>query len=247
NMCGFLYTGADIGGFGDSSSRDLLLRWLAFGVFTPLMRDHSALGTLAQEPYRFGNIDAFRRTLQLRYRLLGYIYSEFMKAALNDECLFRPLAFDYPEDGFAAGVEDQLMFGESLMLTPVCEQNAKGRYVYLPEDMLFVKFISHETAETERFVEYLEDGTPYLKQSLPAGHHYIDVALDEIPFFVRPGKLIPLLKPANNTAELDLNTTELLAYPHGAKEVAYRYYTDDGISKNYNDPAHFRTLIFTKE
>ncbi len=246
NMCGFLYSGADLGGFGADTSGDLLLRWLQFGIFTPLMRDHSALGTLDQEPYRFGNIDAFRRTLQLRYRLMGYIYSEFMKAALEDECLFRPLAFDYPEDAFAKRVEDQLMFGESLMLAPIYEQNAKGRYVYLPEDMLFIKFISFETAQSERNVEYLEDGTPFVKQPLPAGHTYIDVALDEVPLFIRPGKLLPLLRPANNTAELDFSSTELLAYPHGAKEVAYRYYTDDGVSKDYSSPSNFKTLIYTK-
>ena len=244
-MCGFLYSGADLGGFGADTSGDLLLRWLQFGIFTPLMRDHSAIGTLLQEPYRFGNIDAFRRTLQLRYRLLGYIYSEFMKAALEDECLFRPLAFDYPEDAFAKRVEDQLMFGESLMLAPVYEQNAKGRYVYLPEDMLFVKFISLEEAEDGRFVEYLEDGTPYVAKPMPAGHHYVDVALDEVPLFVRPGKLLPLLRPANTTAELDFTAPEVIAYPHGQKELAYRYYTDDGVTKDYQDPSHFRNIVFT--
>jgi alpha-glucosidase len=245
NMCGFLYSGADLGGFGADTSGDLLLRWLQFGIFTPLMRDHSAIGTLLQEPYRFGNIDAFRRTLQLRYRLMGYIYSEFMKAALEDECLFRPLAFDYPEDTFAKRVEDQLMFGESLMLAPVYEQNARGRYVYLPEDMLFVKFISLEEAENERFVEYLEDGTPYIAKPMPAGHHYIDVALDETHLFVRPGKLLPLLRPANTTAELDFTAPEVIAYPHGQKELAYRYYTDDGVTKDYTEASHFKNIVFT--
>ena len=102
NMCGFLYIGADLGGFGANTSRDLLLRWLALGVFTPLMRNHAAIGTREQECYQFGNMDDFRHILGVRYRLIPYLYSELMKAALEDELHIRPLAFDYPEDKMAA-------------------------------------------------------------------------------------------------------------------------------------------------
>ncbi len=109
NMCGFLYTGADLGGFGSDTTRDLVLRWLALGVFTPLMRNHAALGTREQECYQFENIEDFRHVIGVRYRLLPYLYSEYMKAALNDDMYFKPLAFEYPDDSMAAQVEDQLM------------------------------------------------------------------------------------------------------------------------------------------
>lgn len=66
NMCGFLYTGADLGGFGANTTRDLLLRWLALGVFTPLMRNHAALGTREQEPYQFEHIEDFRNVIGVR-------------------------------------------------------------------------------------------------------------------------------------------------------------------------------------
>ena len=72
NMCGFLYTGADLGGFGANTTRDLLLRWLALGVFTPLMRNHAALGTREQEPYQFEHIEDFRNVIGVRYRLVPY-------------------------------------------------------------------------------------------------------------------------------------------------------------------------------
>ena len=88
NMCGFLFIGADLGGFGDNTSQDLLLRWLSLGVFTPLMRNHSALGTRRQEPYCFDDTDAFRRIIGIRYALLPYIYSEYMKAVLRNEMMF---------------------------------------------------------------------------------------------------------------------------------------------------------------
>ena len=66
NMCGFLYTGADLGGFGANTTRDLLLRWLALGVFTPLMRNHAALGTREQEPYQFEHIEDFRNVIGIK-------------------------------------------------------------------------------------------------------------------------------------------------------------------------------------
>lgn len=119
NMCGFLYTGADLGGFGCDTSRDLLLRWLALGVFTPLMRDHSCEGTRNQECYQFEHIEDFRNVIGVRYQLLPYIYSEYMKAALTDDMMFKPLAFEYPDDKIAAHVEDQLMLGNEIMIAPV--------------------------------------------------------------------------------------------------------------------------------
>ena len=71
NMCGFLYVGADLGGFGADTTRELLLRWLALGVFTPLMRDHAAIGTRDQEAYQFGDTEAFRSVIETRYRQIG--------------------------------------------------------------------------------------------------------------------------------------------------------------------------------
>ena len=141
NMCGFLYAGADLGGFGSDTTRDLLLRFLALGVFTPLMRNHTALGTREQECYQFENTEDFRHVVGVRYRLLPYLYSEYMKAALTDDMYFKPLAFVYPDDKMARRIEDQLMLGNEIMIAPVYEQNAKGRYVYLPEEMKFVKFL----------------------------------------------------------------------------------------------------------
>ena len=91
----FLYAGADLGGFGADTTRELLLRFLALGVFTPLMRDHTAIGTREQECYQFENVEDFRHVIGVRYRLIPYLYSEYMKAALNDDMYFQPLGFVY--------------------------------------------------------------------------------------------------------------------------------------------------------
>ena len=215
NMCGFLYTGADLGGFGTDTTRDLLLRWLALGVFTPLMRNHAALGTRKQECYQFEHIEDFRHVIEVRYRLIPYLYSEYMKAALNDDLYFKPLAFTYPKDPMALQVEDQLMLGEEIMIAPVYTQNAKGRYVYLPEEMKFVKF--------------LPNGTLY-EQTLPAGHHYVEIALNEVPLFIRQNKCIPLASPAEYVDALDTKNLTLIGY----KNTSYALYEDDGIHKDYD-------------
>ena len=144
NMCGFLYTGADLGGFSCNTTEDLLLRWLALGVFTPLMRNHTAQHTRDQEIFRFRNWEDMRNVVSVRYALLPYLYSLLVKCACRDEMMFRPLAFDYPQDKTAIRVEDQLMLGDECMIAPVVGQNARGRHVYLPEDMLLVRFRSAE-------------------------------------------------------------------------------------------------------
>ena len=148
NMCGLLYSGSDIGGIGDDTTEDLMLRWMEFGIFTPLMRNHASMGTRKQEVYQFKAVEDFRNLIRLRYALLPYLYSEFVKAALEDEMYFRPLAFDYPKDAQAVQVEDQLMVGGSVMIAPVYQQNALGRYVYLPEHMLMIRVKAPEDLRT---------------------------------------------------------------------------------------------------
>lgn len=217
NMCGFLYTGADVGGFGENVTRDLLLRWLAFAVFTPLMRNHSALGTREQECYRFENTEDFRHIIALRYRLIPYLYSEYMKAVQNDGMLFKPLSFVYRDDPMAKTVEDQLLVGDSIMVAPVYTQNAQGRYVYLPEDMLYINFQTEEQ---------------YTCTPLTKGVHYISVALNEVPLFLRKDRILPLCKSARCTDLLNLNHLELLYYTNS--RAAYTLYEDDGISKRQN-------------
>ncbi len=219
NMCGFLYSGADIGGFGSHCTRDLLLRWLAFGIFTPLMRNHSALGTRRQECYNFGDTSAFKDILSIRYSLIPYLYSEYMKACLNSDMMIKPLSFDYPSDELACTTEDQLLIGESLMIAPVYTQNAKGRYVYLPEDMLFVLFKSSSHRKSA---------------VLRKGVHYIDAAVDEVPVFIRKNKLLPLCRTSECTDLMNTSMFEVIAFAD--QGITYEMYEDDGISKDYFNP-----------
>ena len=111
-ICAAFFTAVQISeALTKAQPRDLVLRFLALGVFTPLMRDHAAEGTREQECYQFENIEDFRSVINTRYRLIPYLYSEYMKAALNDDMYFKPLGFVYPDDKMAIRVENQLMLG----------------------------------------------------------------------------------------------------------------------------------------
>ena len=227
-MCGFLYSGADLCGFSCDTTPDLALRWLEFGLLTPLMRNHSAVGTRMQEYYRFPEVlPAVRNMIRLRYALLPYLYSEFTKAALENTSYFRPLAFDYPDDPDAREVEDQLLLGEGLMAAPVYVQNAHGRHVYLPEPMKLLR------------LRAVDD---YDEEILPAGHHYIRCALDEMLLFIRPGHIIPVAQPANNTAELDDASLTLWSFLPNGESAEYRMYRDDGVTTEYEKKEHWKTL-----
>ena len=227
-MCGFLYSGADLCGFSCDTTPDLALRWLEFGLLTPLMRNHSAVGTRMQEYYRFPEVlPAVRNMIRLRYALLPYLYSEFMKAALENTSYFRPLAFDYPDDPDAREVEDQLLLGEGLMAAPVYVQNAHGRHVYLPEPMKLLR------------LRAVDD---YDEEILPAGHHYIRCALDEVLLFLRPGHIVPVAQPANSTSELDDANLTLWSFLPDGESAEYRMYRDDGVTTEYEKKEHWKTL-----
>ena len=213
NMCGFLYAGADIGGFGQDTTEDLILRWLALGIFVPLLRNHCTFGARRQEFYLFENKKAIKNLLDLRYSLIPYLYSEYVKSALRGELLYTPLGFLYPNDGRAKEIEDQLFVGGSIMIAPVYRQNEKGRLVYLPESMKMVK---------------IKSVTDYREKVLPRGDHYIEIGFDETVFFIAPGKALPLANPVSHVEELDDKNFLWLKNSEG--EVDYELYTDDGVT-----------------
>lgn len=230
NMVGILYTGADIGGFGADATEDLVMRWIQLAMFSPLMRNHSAMGTREQEVYRFDHIEEFRKIINIRYGLLAYIYSEYMKSALNSEMYFKPLSFVYTDDEFTSQVEDQLLVGDSLMIAPVYNQNAKGRYVYLPEEMAMLRFRGVDDYDTE---------------ILPAGHHYVEAGLFEMLVFVRPDKILVLTDGGEYTDEVDCDHVKALAFVKTKAE--YVWYEDDGMRKDYENPDNYGRMTIEKD
>ncbi len=181
NMCGFMYVGSDIGGFNDNTTEELLMRWMGLGVFVPLMRNHAAAGTRYQELYRFTDTDAFKNIVSIRYALIPYLWGAYKKAVEDDTLMYKPLGFEHPDDKVAVATEDQLYVGDDIMICPVYTQNAIGRYVYLPEPMTMVRMKSSDEYALEKY---------------DAGHYFVEIAAQEIVFFIRDGHEIPLYKSA---------------------------------------------------
>lgn len=226
NMCGFFYIGADTGGFGGHCSGELLNRWLQLSIFTPLLRNHTAIGSDNQEPYAFTEdiLNNSRNLIKARYRILPYIYSEYMKAVNNYNLMFKPLSFEFDDD-LAKEVEDQILLGDQLMIAPVHHPNHKGRYVYFPEKMLEVSFLDDDMATS-------------IKEK---GIQYIEYDLDELKFFIRKNTMIPYVKSSKNIKELDQQNLEILAYVDD--EASYNLYDDDGESYDFMKGESFSTEI----
>ncbi len=225
NMTGFLYNGADLGGFGSNTTEDLVLRFLELGVFTPLMRNHAAQGTRDQEIFRFSTWEDMKNVVTVRYALIPYLYSEFVKAAMTDGMYFRPLAFDYPQDKTALRIEDQVMLGNDCMIAPVIEQNARGRHVYLPEDMLMVRFRSADD---------------YDQVKLEKGHHWIEIDLHELPLFIKRGHAIPMAKAAEYVEGIDTSDLTMLGWLD--EDIDVTLYDDDGYTTHIDRAKGLRTL-----
>lgn len=217
NMCGFLYSGADTCGFGSNIDPELAIRWNQLSIFTPLYRNHSALGTKDQEPFAFDlEVEKIiKNTIRFRYAIIPYLYSEFMKAVNNSDMFIKQLGIEY-QDKLSKEVEDQLLIGDSIMIAPIYEPNKRGRYVYTPEDMLLWKVKDHTSKDFE---------------IIKKGHNYIDIDINEFSVFIRKNKMLVLGEPAQSTKDINSETLNIIAFVEN--EAEYTLYDDDGISNDY--------------
>lgn len=213
NFCGYLYSGADTGGFSGDTSPELLIRWFQFSLFTPLFRNHAAMGTRRQEPYAYDEetVGILRNILQLRYAMIPWLYSELLAAAESDKPLFKPLSWCY-RDNRSRDSDDQLLLGDSLMLAPVVQPAVSGRLVWLPETMALWKASSCENPHWT---------------VVPAGDCYIELGLQETPVFLRPDSVLVMVPPAERVEKLSVERLDVIVFLKCRAE--YVLHDDDGI------------------
>jgi alpha-glucosidase len=173
-LSGVPFVGSDVGGFLDNTTPELWIRWLQMAVFTPFLRNHSNIDTVAQEPWAFGpRIEEIARdSLHLRYQLIPYLYGLFQEASRTGAPMMRPLLWHYPNDPVAAACSDQFLVGENLMVAPILRQGAVARSVYLPRGEWF-DFWSGEL---------FQGGV----------HVVLPAPLERIPILVRSGTILPM-------------------------------------------------------
>lgn len=216
-LSGVPFVGPDVGGFSGDCTPELLARWTQAGALTPFFRNHSALGTRAQEPWAFGaQTEALvRAAIELRYRLLPYIYTCFRAATEDGLPLMRPMMLEYGEDLATHALADQYMFGRDLLVAPVCRPGATHRMVWFPPG-LWHDFHTGEAISGP-------------------GFRVVEAPLARLPLFVRGGALLPLGPVVQHTGE-PMPELELRAYPGAELEGAW--YDDDGETIGYHCGAY---------
>lgn len=224
-LSGMAFVGTDVGGFGSDVTPELLIRWVQIGCFSPLFRNHSAKGTKAQEPWQFGEevMNIYRKYVELRYRLLPYFYDAFYETEKKGMPVMRPLVLQYEKDKNTWNLNDEFLAGSSLLVSPVVEQGAEKKLVYLPEGTWY----DYWTGEAL-------SGSAYLIKDAP---------LDVCPVFVKGGAVIPNYPPQEYMGEKQVKELILDVYEGNG---SYMHYQDDGVSFAYENGV-FNQYAFIQE
>ncbi|MBS1794840.1 MAG: DUF4968 domain-containing protein [Acidobacteria bacterium] len=189
-LSGFTYWSHDVGGFVDRAPRDLYRRWLAFGVLTSHTRAH---GAPPREPWEYdaGLVEDFRRALDMRYSLMPYIYAQAADSSAKGHPMLRTLFFEFPQDETSWLVDDEYMFGSDLLVAPLFDESG-SRKVYLPPGA----WIDYQTGKSYEGARW----------------HEIAVGAVPVVLLAKSGAVIPHVKPAQNTGEIDWNDVELRVF-----------------------------------
>jgi alpha-D-xyloside xylohydrolase len=205
-LCGFSFWSHFIGGVPYATPEDLYRRWLAFGVLSSHSRCH---GSPPTEPWEYDGkfTGDFRRTVELRYRLMPYVYAQAAYACREGHPMLRTLFFEYPEDRTSWLVEDEYLFGTDILVAPLMEET-RSRDVYLPPG-LWSDYQGGETYEGARW------------------HH---VRAGEVPvvMLVRDGAVIPHARLAQSTERIEWGEIELRVFGTGDTAEGSFCHPEDG-------------------
>lgn len=197
-LSGFSFWSHDMGGFVKSTPEDLYCRWLPFGFLTSHTRAHGAPPT---EPWLYDSKrvqDVFRKSVEMKYRLMPYVYAQAKECTEKGLPMLRALFVEFPDDPGAWKVDDEYLFGSQILVAPLLESGITGRTVYLPEG----KWIDYQT-------EKVYEG----------GWHRIEAGSLPIIMLVRDGSVLPHLKLAQSTSEMDWSKMSLKVYSADKKQA----------------------------
>ncbi len=224
-LSGMPFVGTDIGGFGADTTPELMARWIQMACFSPLFRNHTALGTRRQEPWMLGEevLGIYRKYVKLRYELLPYFYDLFYEEEQTGAPIMRPLVYHYEKDGTAQSCNDEFLVGSRLLAAPVVQQGMEKRMVYLPEGTWYDYWTLERHVGPKWFIK--------------------DAPLDTCPIFVKAGTTLPTMEPMSYVGEKPLDQLILKVYPG---KGSYDHYLDNGEDFAYRE-GHYHHYRFTVE
>lgn len=224
-VTGVSFSAMDIGGFTGNAPIALYARWIQLGAFTPYFRNHTGVNTKSAEPWAFGEevTEIARNFINLRYKLMPYIYSNFYESTQTGQPLMRTLAIDYTHDPkvYNGEFESQFQFGKAFLIMPF-ESNKNYGKVYFPRGKWY-NFFTGEliTGNKEEMI----------------GIHY-----NKLPIYVKESSIIPMQSLVQTTAEKPTDTLTVHIYK-GDVNNSFVYYEDDGESYNYEKGSYFKRTI----
>jgi alpha-D-xyloside xylohydrolase len=194
-LSGFTFWSHDIAGFTARPSEELYRRWTPFGMLTSHSRCH---GAPPREPWEYSAqfLEEFRRADELKYRLMPYIYAQAKDSSERGLPMVRALFVEYPDDPGAWLVDDEYLFGADLLVAPLMESGSTGRQVYLPMG----QWIDFQTGKL-----------------YAGGWQKIEAGQIPVVLLVREGAIVPQMKPAQSTSQLDWKNLEMVVYAAGAQ------------------------------
>ena len=224
-LSGVPFTGMDIGGFTGGPSPALFARWMQIGAFNPYFRNHTAVNTPSSEPWAHGEevLEISRNYVNLRYRLMPYLYSTFYEATQDGLPVVRSLAIDYTQDAkiYEEKYQNQYLFGKAMLVMPFASNTAVSKG-YFPAGSWYNLYTDElQAGNTEK---------------------YIPVSVKELPVYVKEGSIIPMESLVQSTAERPTDTLTVHVY-HGTAANTFVYYEDDGESYSYENGDYYRRSI----
>lgn len=224
SLTGIPYWNSDIGGFfsgrkfpegvKDPAFHELYVRWMQFAAFTGMMRSHGT--NTPREIFMFGErgywaFDAQEKMINLRYRLLPYVYSTSWEVTSNGESLMRALFSDFPKDKKVIDIGDEYMFGKSILVAPVTS-GVRRRSLYLPEGTQWIDFWTGE----------MQKGGQEISREAP---------IDIIPLYVKAGSIVPVGPSVQFATEKLWDDLQVRIYPGADGE--FTLYEDENDNYNY--------------
>ena len=224
-LSGEPFVGADIGGFRGRTDGELLTRWYEAAFLAPLCRNHAENHSYDHEPWRFGDYyeAIIRNYLNLRYRLLPFLYTTLEEAHRTGVPLFRPLVLNYQDDPTTLTVDDEYMVGDDLLAAPVLKSGAAARLVYLPKGIWY-DFWSGAVRRGGTMIS-------------------VEAPLEATPLFVRGGSIIPTGPEMNYVGEKPCDPVRFDVYPDEDGRAVTVIYEDDGESTAYLQEVWRRTKV----
>jgi alpha-glucosidase len=222
SISGVSFSGSDIGGFSGEPDGELFTRWIQVGTFSPLMRVHSAGDTAEREPWSYGPYyEAIcKKFIELRYKLLPYLYSAFWEHHKHGFPIIRPVVMHEQSNHANTARQDEFTFGDKILICPVVQQGATSRMVYLPKGQWY-NYWTHQV---------LDGGE----------EHHIEAPLDIMPIFVKAGSVIPEYPLMQYTGEFDLKQLKLNMYYIDGKANSFMY-------EDHGDTFAYEQSIYTEK